>query len=119
MIPRPPVLETSFLAIQRARLLALRIDLSRLMDREAAEADQVLSTSRSQANTTEDLAQDSALADLDRTLSSRLGRQKTAIDRALAKLDEGTYGFSDVSGLPIPVARLQAYPQSVRTVDEE
>ena len=119
MMPRPPLLEASFLAIQRARLLALRIDLARLIDREAAEADQVLTAARGSASETEDSAQDLTLTDNDRLKSSRLGLQRAAIDRALSKLEEGTYGFSDVSGLPIPLARLQAFPQAVRTTDEE
>jgi DnaK suppressor protein len=34
------------------------------------------------------------------------------IDRALAKLDEGSYGSCDVCGAPIPEARLAARPES-------
>lgn len=35
------------------------------------------------------------------------------LDRALAKLDEGTYGMCDECGEPIAPARLQAFPESV------
>jgi DnaK suppressor protein len=38
------------------------------------------------------------------------------IERALAKLDEGTYGSCDACGEPIPPARLQALPDSVLCV---
>jgi DnaK suppressor protein len=38
------------------------------------------------------------------------------IERALAKLDEGTYGSCDACGEPIPPARLQAMPDSVLCV---
>jgi DnaK suppressor protein len=34
-------------------------------------------------------------------------------ERALAKLDEGTYGACDTCGGPIPPARLEAMPDSV------
>lgn len=34
-------------------------------------------------------------------------------ERALAKLDEGTYGRCDRCGAPIPVARLRAMPDAV------
>jgi DnaK suppressor protein len=34
------------------------------------------------------------------------------IDRALIKLDEGSYGSCDVCGTPIPEARLAARPES-------
>ena len=36
-----------------------------------------------------------------------------AVERALAKIEEGTYGLSDVSGDPIPKARLEAIPEAV------
>ncbi len=41
------------------------------------------------------------------------------IDRALKKIEEGTYGFSDLSGTPIPRARLEAVPEAVYTLSEE
>jgi|GEM_PF-679322 DnaK suppressor protein len=41
------------------------------------------------------------------------------IERALQKLDEGTYGLSDRSGKPIPVERLEAIPYAVLTVEEQ
>lgn len=86
----PPALDPSFLASQRARLVALRTDLSRSMDRDAEEAKQVLSADQDQANEIEDRAQGLAIAENDRTLLIQLARQRSALDRALAKLDEGT-----------------------------
>ena len=43
------------------------------------------------------------------SLESSLART----ERALAKLDEGSYGLCDTCGDPIPVARLGAMPDSV------
>jgi len=43
----------------------------------------------------------------------------TDVDRALAKMDAGTYGVSEESGAPIPVERLEAVPWARRTADEE
>ena len=40
------------------------------------------------------------------------------IDRALAKLDEGTYGTCDVCGEPIPEGRLEALPWATRCVKD-
>ena len=47
-----------------------------------------------------------------RTLEAGLERT----DRALAKLDEGTYGICDNCGQPIPERRLEAMPDSVLCV---
>ncbi len=41
------------------------------------------------------------------------------IDRALERIEAGTYGFSEVSGKPIPVDRLEAVPYATTLVDEE
>ena len=42
-----------------------------------------------------------------------------ALERAEARLQDGTYGLSVESGEPIPDARLEALPTAERTVDEE
>jgi DnaK suppressor protein len=41
------------------------------------------------------------------------------IDRALQKIEDGTYGFSDLSGDPIPTERLEAVPDAIYTVAEQ
>jgi DnaK suppressor protein len=41
-----------------------------------------------------------------------------AIDRALHRLDEGTYGRSTLSGEPIPDERLEADPAAELTIEE-
>jgi DnaK suppressor protein len=41
------------------------------------------------------------------------------IDRALAKIADGTYGVSELSGRPIPVERLRAVPWARLVADEE
>jgi DnaK suppressor protein len=42
-----------------------------------------------------------------------------ALERAEARLNEGTYGLSVESGEPIPDGRLEALPTAERTVEEE
>jgi DnaK suppressor protein len=39
------------------------------------------------------------------------------VERALAKLDEGSYGECDSCGMPIPSARLEAMPWATLCVD--
>ncbi|HET7899895.1 MAG TPA: TraR/DksA C4-type zinc finger protein [Candidatus Nanopelagicales bacterium] len=42
--------------------------------------------------------------------------QLAEVDRALVKLDDGTYGLCDVCGGEIPAGRLEVHPWAVRCV---
>jgi DnaK suppressor protein len=57
----------------------------------------------------------SRLTDIGVGRSLETGLART--ERALAKLDEGTYGICDGCGEPIPLARLQAMPDGVLCVN--
>jgi len=93
------------LAGERARI---ERELERLGQPEAS--DEPLDTG-DQANELEQTDTDNALReDLRRTLE--------AIDRAEARLEDGKYGVSVVSGEPIPDQRLEAIPWADRKVDE-
>ena len=50
--------------------------------------------------------------DLDRVLSTQARQTIEDIDAALARIEAGTYGYSEVSGLPIPRERLEALPET-------
>jgi len=50
--------------------------------------------------------------DLDRVLSNQARQTITDIDAALRRIAEGTYGYSEVSGQPIPRERLEAIPET-------
>lgn len=41
-----------------------------------------------------------------------------AVKNALRRMDEGTYGYSEISGRPIPLERLEAIPTATTLVDE-
>lgn len=41
------------------------------------------------------------------------------VKKALARIDAGTYGVSEVSGKPIPLARLEAVPSATTLPNEE
>jgi DnaK suppressor protein len=48
-----------------------------------------------------------------------LRKELAAIERAEARLEEGTYGLSIQSGTPIPDDRLEALPTAERTIEEQ
>jgi RNA polymerase-binding transcription factor len=63
----------------------------------------------------EDLYQD----EFDEGRRQDLRAELAAVERAEARLREGSYGLSVESGEPIPDARLEALPTAERTVEEE
>jgi DnaK suppressor protein len=64
---------------------------------------------------TEDLYQD----ELDAGRDEDLREQLAALERAEARLAEGSYGLSVESGEPISDQRLEAVPTAERTVEEQ
>lgn len=63
---------------------------------------------------------DEGTDDFDRTITLELTSNDYAIlkliDRALEKIEEGTYGICDITGEAIPIARLEAVPYATMTV---
>ncbi len=57
--------------------------------------------------------------ELDEGRSRDLRQQLAAVDRAQARLRDGSYGLSVRSGKPIPDGRLEARPTAELTVEEE
>jgi DnaK suppressor protein len=65
------------------------------------------------------LASDLYADELDEGLADDLREQLAAVERAEARLANGTYGLSVESGEPIPDERLEAVPAAELTVEEE
>jgi DnaK suppressor protein len=80
-------------------------------DRETEDEDAEQGDAIESAQTLTAEGMDDSTAD---TLRDRLA----AIDRALQRLDNGTYGRSVRSGVPIPDERLDADPAAELTVEE-
>jgi DnaK suppressor protein len=91
--------------------------LSLLKDTEAAaQADR--EAEDEQGVDVSDPAQSLTAEGMDDAIAEGLRDRLAAIDRALRRLDEGTYGRSVRSGVPIPDERLEADPAAELTVDE-
>ena len=65
------------------------------------------------------LAADLYREEFDEGLAEDLREQLAAVERAEERLSSGTYGFSILSGEPIPDERLEALPTAELTVEEE
>lgn len=113
-------LDENFIAKQKERLQSLRDELLRIM--RVAEGDERTRTEQD-ADFTEhdagDMSRDIFDREVDATIVEQVQQRLAIVERALQKIEEGTYGLSDVSGEPIPRGRLEAVPEAIRTVEEQ
>jgi DnaK suppressor protein len=56
---------------------------------------------------------------VDDALAEQLHGELEAVERAMKRLENGTYGLSIESGEPIPAGRLEAIPWAERTAEEQ
>jgi DnaK suppressor protein len=113
-------LDQEFIAQQKQRLQDLKAELERV--REGLEEDQRFRAEEEEDFTQHDsgdMSQSLFTREVDATVEQQVERRLENVERALQKIDEGTYGLSDDSGDPIPKGRLEAVPEAVRTVDEQ
>lgn len=66
-----------------------------------------------------DMSQSIFTRELDATVGQAMEGRLGTVERALQKIEEGTYGLSDVSGEPIARGRLEAVPEAIHKVDEK
>ncbi len=113
-------LDQEFIQKQKQRLEELRAEFSRV--RDGLEDDQ-RSLAEAEEDFTEhdsgDMSQSVFTREMDATVQEQVGRRLQHVERALQKIEEGTYGLSDESGEPIPKGRLEAVPEATRTVEEQ
>jgi len=50
--------------------------------------------------------------------NARDRKELEQVNKALERIQQGTYGLSEVSGKPIPIERLEALPYATTLVDE-
>jgi DnaK suppressor protein len=113
-------LDREFIERQKERLQELKAELTRVRDgldedsrfRAEEEGDFTQHDSG-------DMSQSLFTREVDATVEQQVGRRLQAVERALEKIEEGTYGLSDESGEPIPRGRLEAVPEAARTVEEQ
>lgn len=88
-------------------------------DRAGSAEDESGELSHSDSNDPADEATNLFDRERDSAATDNMNRILAKIDRALAKIEEGTYGLSEIDGTPIPVERLEALPYALTTVDQE
>jgi DnaK suppressor protein len=111
--------DKAFLECQKRLLQGLRKQI--LADRKGHESESESANSdvSAQAREYEDDAQKLTALELQGSLAGADDARLSSIERALQKIDDGTYGLSDASGAPIPIERLEAYPDALYTLEEQ
>lgn len=112
-------LSPEFIERQRQRLMALRQQLLGGEERKLEKERQYQLGHGDEAAEEEDRAQDMAQLEVEQALHDVDDHRVANTERALRKIEDGSYGLSDLSGEPIPLARLEATPEAVLTVQEE
>jgi len=101
----------------RARLRAERAELEDLL-KDAESAAQQDRAAEDEPGDAADAAQSLSAEGINEAVAVSLRDRLAAVDRALRRLEEGSYGRSVRSGLPIPDERLEADPAAELTVEE-
>ena len=119
MSTKAPRLDAQYIEGKRKQLTELRDQLRKSAQAAESEEGIVNDESALQPREFEDDAQKLDLLEREGVLVGRDVERLARVERALKKIDEGTYGLSDVSGQPIPQDRLDAMPDAVNTLSEQ
>jgi DnaK suppressor protein len=101
----------------RAMLLAERDDVASLLREAESEAEADLGPTGEPRDYGDEALPLTEQAD-EEAVAADLRDRLAAIDRALARLEAGTYGRSVLSGQQIPGERLEADPAAELTIEE-
>ena len=113
-------LDQEFIDNQKQRLLALRDELVGVRD-GLDEDERELEGGGDDFTETDsgDLSQSIFDREMDATVEEGIQRRLGEVERALQKVEEGTYGVCDDTGDEIPRGRLEAVPEATRTVEAQ
>ncbi len=102
----------------RALLRAERAEVAELLQQADTAEESERESAEDIPGDFEDAGELLTEVDEDEEVAGDLRDRLAAIDRALARLEAGTYGRSVLSGKPIPDERLEADPAAELTVEE-
>ena len=112
-------LDEKFIAHQKDRLQNLREELLRIRSGMSADERQRAENEGDTQLDSGDMSQEMFTREMDATIGQQVELRLKDVDRALQKIEEGTYGICDDTGEPIPRGRLEAIPEAIRTVEAQ
>ena len=119
MTDQSSTLDSRYIEHKRQRLLKLKDELRKVTESAEQDEGEVKAEASLQAREYEDDAQRLYMLEKDGSLVARAIDRLGRVERALRKIEEGTYGLSDISGERIPTDRLDATPEAINTVTEQ
>ncbi len=112
-------LDKEFIERQKSRLLERKAELERMRDGVREDERDRSQEEQDTQFDSGDQSQYMFTREMDATLGQQFDRQLEEVNRALEKIEEGTYGLSDDTGEPIPKGRLEAIPEALYTVEAQ
>lgn len=113
-------LDQEFVEKQRQRLQEIKAELERMV--RGLEEDQQFRAEEEEDFTQHDsgdMSHSLFTRELDATVEQTMEKRLEAVERALQKVEEGTYGICDDTGEAIPKGRLEAMPEAIYTVEAQ
>jgi DnaK suppressor protein len=113
-------LDKEFVDKQRERLEELRVELARMVEGlEEDQQDRAESEGDMTENDSGDMSHSLFTRELDAGIEQTVERRLRNVERALQKIEEGTYGVCDATGEPISKGRLEAVPEALYTLEAQ
>jgi DnaK suppressor protein len=112
-------LDREFVEEQKQKLQALKEELLRVRSGMAADEKRRAENEGDTQLDSGDMSQELFTREVDATIGEQVERRIRDVDRALQKVDEGTYGICDDTSEPIPKGRLKAVPEAIRTIEAQ
>jgi DnaK suppressor protein len=113
-------LDQEFIDNQKQRLIDLKDELARVRDGLDEDERELEGGGDDFAETDSgDMSQSIFDRELDASVEEGIERRLREVERALQKIEEGTYGVCEDTGEDIPRGRLEAVPEAIRTVEAQ
>lgn len=113
-----PDLDDAFITLQRDRLLKLRQQLINAGDAAGSDENNLQEAAGDEPQDQVDDGDRLEQQANDEAVLLHVNDRVMAIDRALRKIEERTYGLSDGNGEPIGRTHLEAVPEAIYTTEE-
>jgi len=111
--PKPPKKLTAEMQQIREKLIVMLADFRKEIDHEIRGASE---RDLAHINDTSDMATDAAEGDLALRIAESETVEAAEVERAIEKIDVGTYGLCEICNTRIPIERLQVLPFATQCV---